>query len=114
LEVGAPSTYFKRNHKTDDAAEPGNDPEITQNGIEFLQRLLPKYSQILMGHQPSSSLEYIFMFTLKALAGSDPLPKQAAADFWVRFLSFIKSIILILLGDLYWTSKPIAWTTSCN
>jgi hypothetical protein len=63
--------------------EPGNDPELTQTGIEFLIRLLPKYSQVLLNHQPSSSLEFIFMFTLKALAGSDPLPKQAAAEFWV-------------------------------
>jgi hypothetical protein len=64
-------------------AEPGNDPELTQTGIEFVFRLLPKYSHVLLNHQPSSSLEFIFMFTLKALAGSDPLPKQAAAEFWV-------------------------------
>jgi hypothetical protein len=68
---------------TDWSAEPGNDPELTQTGIEFLIRLLPKYSHVLLNHQPSSSLEFIFMFTLKALAGSDPLPKQSAAEFWV-------------------------------
>jgi hypothetical protein len=36
-----------------------------------------------MSHQPSASLEFLFMFTLKALAGTDVLPKSAAADFWV-------------------------------
>jgi len=35
-------------------------------------------------NQQPSSLEYLFIFTLKALTGSDPLPKIASADFWVR------------------------------
>ncbi len=75
-----------RRHEINVYTEPGNDPEITQNGIEFLLRLLPKYSQVLLNHQPSSSLEFLFMFMLKALAGTEPLPKQAAAEFWVGFL----------------------------
>jgi hypothetical protein len=64
--------------------DPSNDPEVAQNGIDFLTRLLTKQLTVLMSHQPPSSLEFLFMFTLKALAGSDPLPKGAAADFWVR------------------------------
>lgn len=63
--------------------EPAEDPEIAQTSIEFLHRLLPKYPQILLSHQPSSSLEYLFVFVLKALAGTEPLPKGAAAEFWV-------------------------------
>lgn len=45
----------------------------------------------------------MFMFTLKALAGSDPLPKQAAADFWVcsPFVRHCVVRLLILLGDLH-------------
>jgi len=62
---------------------PSNDPEIAQNAIDFLIRLIPKYLSNLLSHQPAS-LEYILMFSLKALTGSDPLPKIASADFWVR------------------------------
>ncbi|TVY44332.1 Importin beta-like protein [Lachnellula occidentalis] len=66
--------------------EPSNDPEIAQNGIDFLARLLPKYLKTLMHHQPSSSLEFLFVYTLKALTGNDPLPKMAAADFFATFI----------------------------
>lgn len=61
--------------------EPSNDPEIAQNGIDFLSRLIPVYLGTLL-NQSSSSLEYLFVFTLKALTGNDPLPKIASADFW--------------------------------
>lgn len=63
--------------------EPTNDPEIAQNGIDFLYRLLPRYAHVVVNHEPSISMEFIFMFTLKALTGRDPLPKASAADFWV-------------------------------
>ncbi|TVY38169.1 Importin beta-like protein [Lachnellula subtilissima] len=66
--------------------EPSNDPEIAQNGIDFLARLQPKYLKTLMNHQPSSSLEFLFVYTLKALTGNDPLPKMAAADFFATFI----------------------------
>ncbi|EMR90718.1 putative importin 13 protein [Botrytis cinerea BcDW1] len=69
--------------------EPSNDPEISQPSIEFLHRLIstPKNLHILLNHEPKSSLEHIFMFTLKALTGRDPLPKQSAAEFWASFVS---------------------------
>ncbi|KAJ8064622.1 hypothetical protein OCU04_006949 [Sclerotinia nivalis] len=69
--------------------EPSNDPEISQPSIEFLHRLTstPKNLNILLNHEPKSSLEHIFMFTLKALTGRDPLPKQSAAEFWSSFVS---------------------------
>jgi len=59
---------------------------VAQSGIEFLHRLVTNFPGILMSHQPPSSFEFLFMFPLKALAGSDPLPKAAAAEFWVRFI----------------------------
>lgn len=66
--------------------EPFNDPEIAQYGIEFMHRLVTKdYLNVLLNHQPPSSLEYVFMFTLKALTGKDFLPKSASAEFWVMF-----------------------------
>ncbi|KAL2068336.1 hypothetical protein VTL71DRAFT_16434 [Oculimacula yallundae] len=67
--------------------EPGNDPEIAQAGIEFLQRLLSKFPGVVISHQPPSSLELLFMFALKALAGTEPLPKASAADFWATFIA---------------------------
>lgn len=38
---------------------------------------------MLMLHQSPSSLEFLFMFAIGLLDGNEPLPKQAAADFWV-------------------------------
>jgi hypothetical protein len=70
----------------DHQTEPANDPEIAQTGIDFVYRLLPHYINIFM-EQSSALLENFFMFTLRALTGQDPLPKYAAADFWVSFLS---------------------------
>lgn len=66
------------------SVDPSNDPEVAQSGIEFMTRLVGQFPQILLNHQPPNSLEYILMFTLKALAGTDPLPKASATDFWVR------------------------------
>ncbi|KAG9232755.1 armadillo-type protein [Amylocarpus encephaloides] len=66
-----------------------NDPDIAQNGIDFLTRLLPKNLSALMSLQPPSDLEYLFMFTLKAITGTEPLPKTAAADFWSTFIGLL-------------------------
>lgn len=33
--------------------------------------------------QPANMLEFLFMFAIKLLNGNEPLPKAAAADFWV-------------------------------
>jgi hypothetical protein len=34
--------------------------------------------------QPASALEFLFTFAMKLLEGNEPLPKAAAAEFWVR------------------------------
>jgi hypothetical protein len=62
--------------------DPNNDPEIAQNGVDFLYRLIPAHVKNLLNYQ-SSGLEFVFIFTLKALTGSNPLPKFAAVEFWV-------------------------------
>jgi len=64
--------------------EPSNEPELAQSGIEFLNRLILLFPIVLLNQEPSS-VEFLFMFTLKALTGNDPLPKQSAAVFWVWF-----------------------------
>ncbi|KAL1860145.1 member of the karyopherin-beta [Paecilomyces lecythidis] len=89
-----------------------NDPEISNSGIDFLTRLLPKYHPILfsltsapsepsreeinrrggtglLGHSRSQRpiLETIISFTFIALSGADPLPLRSASQFWVSVLN---------------------------
>jgi hypothetical protein len=78
--------------RTNTLIEPRNDPEIAQSSIEFLSRLIPTYLEVLLTRQSPASLDFIFLFTLKALTGSDPLPKIAAADFWVSSLAHVRKI----------------------
>lgn len=63
---------------------PENDTELTQNGIEFVGRILYKTPGTLLLSTSSELIEFFFVFTLKVLVGKEPLPKAAAADFWVR------------------------------
>ncbi|RKF72661.1 Importin beta-like protein [Golovinomyces cichoracearum] len=67
--------------------DPGADSEISHAGIEFIHRLLPGNIDVLLSFQPPASLEFLFMFALKAIEGTEPLPKSAAADFWNTFIS---------------------------
>jgi hypothetical protein len=39
--------------------------------------------QVFLQLQPQDLLEFLFLFTVNVLNGQEPLPKQAAADFWV-------------------------------
>ncbi|KAF5581331.1 member of the karyopherin-beta family nuclear import [Fusarium pseudocircinatum] len=60
------------------------DTELTQNGIDFVARLLNKRPITLLRLQPSDAAEFFFLFTLQVLDGKEPLPKASAAEFWVR------------------------------
>jgi hypothetical protein len=60
------------------------DPELSQNGIDFVRRVLHRAQVVLLGLQPSSLLGFFFSFTFRVLDGREPLPKASAADFWVR------------------------------
>lgn len=62
--------------------EPTNDPEVAQSGIEFLDRVITIFPSVLFSQDPMA-VEFLFMFTLKAMTGTDPLPKQASCTFWV-------------------------------
>jgi len=70
-------------------AEPESDTEISQNGIQLVDRIMGRYPDVVFQLQPSQLLEFFFMFTLKVLDGKEPLPKGAAADFWVSYQSHI-------------------------
>ncbi|OAQ88168.1 armadillo-type fold protein [Purpureocillium lilacinum] len=67
--------------------KPENDPELSQNGIEFASRLLSKSPVTVLSLQPSDATEFLFLFTLRVLDGKEPLPKGAAADFWSTYVS---------------------------
>lgn len=64
--------------------DPNDDPELAQSCIEFIQRAMLRRPDIFMS-QSSDSLEFIFTLALKLLDGNEPLPKAAAAEFWVSF-----------------------------
>ncbi|KAF5634563.1 member of the karyopherin-beta family nuclear import [Fusarium sp. NRRL 52700] len=63
------------------------DTELTQNGIDFVTRLLNKRPITLLRLQPSDAAEFFFLFTLQVLDGKEPLPKASAAEFWATFVS---------------------------
>lgn len=65
---------------------PEIDPELSQTAIEFVTHLLSKSPLTLLHLQPSTIAEFFFFFTLKVLDGKEPLPKAAAAEFWVSLL----------------------------
>ena len=62
---------------------PEAHPELSQTAIEFVTHLLSKGPLTLLQLQPSSMAEFFFFFTLRVLDGKEPLPKAAAAEFWV-------------------------------
>ncbi|KAI8635027.1 armadillo-type protein [Xylariaceae sp. FL1651] len=66
--------------------DPESDPELSQYGIEFAQRVLLRRPEVLMS-QAANVLEFLFTFAMKLLNGSEPLPKAAAAEFWTAFIT---------------------------
>ncbi|KAK3313452.1 armadillo-type protein [Apodospora peruviana] len=69
------------------STEPEADTEVAQNGIQFVDRAMSKYPEVLFQIQPQQMLEFFFLFSLEVLNGKEPLPKGAAADFWSAFIS---------------------------
>ena len=63
--------------------DPEADPELSQNGIEFVSRLVSKCPAILLQLEPRDAAEFFFLFSLQVLDGKEPLPKASAAEFWV-------------------------------
>ncbi|KAH6893595.1 armadillo-type protein [Thelonectria olida] len=66
---------------------PEADPEVAQNGIEFVSRLMSKCPVILLHMEPQDATEFFFLFTLRVLDGKEPLPKASAAEFWAVFVN---------------------------
>ncbi|KAK5166201.1 member of the karyopherin-beta [Saxophila tyrrhenica] len=57
---------------------PSNDPAVASSCIEFMTRLMPSYTHILLGHITEALLD----FTLTAIGSSEPFPKRSACEFW--------------------------------
>ncbi|GAW24311.1 hypothetical protein ANO14919_138950 [Xylariales sp. No.14919] len=66
--------------------DPEADPELSQYGIEFAQRVLSRRPEVLISQTPNV-LEFLFTFAMKLLNGNEPLPKAAAAEFWTTFVT---------------------------
>ncbi|KAL8328816.1 hypothetical protein RB597_004527 [Gaeumannomyces tritici] len=67
--------------------EPEADTELSQNVTELVQRVAQRQHEVLLQLQPTSLLEFFFMFSLRVLDGRETLPKTAAADFWTTFIT---------------------------
>lgn len=82
--------------------EPGAEPELVQNGIDLVSRLLTRSPSAFISLEPSDSIEFFFLFTLQVMDGKEPLPKAAAAEFWVcmTYLVIELSIIMASNGEL--------------
>ncbi|KAK4123252.1 hypothetical protein N657DRAFT_646000 [Parathielavia appendiculata] len=67
--------------------EPEADTEISLNGITFVDKLMSKYPDVLFQPHHAPLVEFFFLFSIKVLDGTEPLPKGAAAEFWANFIT---------------------------
>ena len=92
------------------AIEPENDTELTQNVIDLVSRLVSKRPEVLVTFEPASSVEFFFMFTLGVLDGNEPLPKAAAAEFWVGTNPSFYDIVRNIFDSADWgTNKQTSF-----
>ncbi|KAI9843453.1 MAG: hypothetical protein M1837_006299 [Sclerophora amabilis] len=63
-----------------------HDPEVAQNCIDFMIKLLPRYLNVLLNFEPDIAMKQLLTFTLTCLTGRDVLPKRSAANFWATFV----------------------------
>ncbi|KAI9791969.1 MAG: hypothetical protein M1816_003238 [Peltula sp. TS41687] len=68
------------------SSDPQHDPEVAQNCVDLLSRLVPRYVNVMVGFEPQNLLQDLFIFTLNCLAAGDILPKRSAASFWASFV----------------------------
>ncbi|KAH6604096.1 hypothetical protein Trco_007542 [Trichoderma cornu-damae] len=66
--------------------EPAAEPELVQNGVDLVGRLLTRSPSTFISLEPPDAVEFFFLFTLQVLDGKEPLPKAAAAEFWTVFV----------------------------
>lgn len=62
--------------------DPTNDPQLAQICVDFLQRLLGSYIDVLLAPSDNEIAD-VFNFALKCLTGEAPMLKRNAANFFV-------------------------------
>lgn len=70
--------------------DPANDPQLAQLCVEFLQRLLGRYLDVLL-YPSDEAIASALNFVIECLTGNAPMLKRNAANFFVSpspFLSF--------------------------
>ncbi|KAL2156546.1 hypothetical protein VTH82DRAFT_1291 [Thermothelomyces myriococcoides] len=72
--------------------EPEADTEISVNGINFVDKVMSKYPDVLFHPHHAPLLEFFFLFTIKVLDGNEPLPKAAASEFWANFIPLTQNL----------------------
>ncbi|KAI9760185.1 MAG: 60S ribosomal protein L2A [Chaenotheca gracillima] len=63
-----------------------HDPEVSQTCIDFMAKLLRRYTNVLLDSNSEAAVGNLLTFTLKCLDGRDWLPKRSAASFWSSFV----------------------------
>lgn len=66
--------------------DPQRDPDVAQAIVEFMNRLLSKYVEVLVNYEPKTRIELLFLFALDSVAVREPLVKKAACSFWVSLV----------------------------
>jgi len=64
--------------------DPSNDPEVARSCIDFAEKLVPNYLDVLFDPRLQSTVPAFFMFTLQCLTAAEIMPKRSAASFWVE------------------------------
>ncbi|SMY26717.1 unnamed protein product [Zymoseptoria tritici ST99CH_1A5] len=69
-------------------SDPTRDPGVAQSSIDVFNRMIPRYSHILLDtSSPTGDLvQPILDFAIKAIDGPDLLPKRSAAELWSRII----------------------------
>lgn len=67
--------------------EPSRDPGVAQSCIDVFQRMIGRYTNVLMDTAGNGGMVApILDFSLQALDGTDLMPKRAACSFWGRLI----------------------------
>jgi hypothetical protein len=67
------------------SGNPGSDPEVARSCIDFAEKLVPNYLDLLFDHRLQSTIPAFFTFTLECLTAAEIMPKRSAASFWVKY-----------------------------
>lgn len=59
------------------------DTELTQHALDLSSRVIVKNPDSILNLEPFNAVEFLILFSIRVLNEKEPLPKAAAADFWV-------------------------------